>query len=100
MIQDTIQKLEDRLKNNPAGDPASNEAALELLRTLKLELNNLAKTDEQKAKDLAGLTAESAQGEKSALDRLSASVVEFEESHPNLVDAVNRVCATLSNLGI
>jgi hypothetical protein len=100
MIQDTIQKLEDRLKKNPAGDPASNEEALELLRALKLELNNLAKTDEQKAQNLAGLTAESAQGEKSAVDRLSASVLEFEESHPNLVDAVNRVCATLSNLGI
>lgn len=100
MIQDTIKALEERLENDAAQSPESREKTLALLHTLKEELNQLAKTDEEKARDMAGLTAESAGGEKSALDRLSASVVGFEESHPNLVDAVNRVCSTLSNLGI
>ncbi len=100
MIQDTIHALEERLKNDANQDPQSREETLRLLHTLKEELNSLAQTDEGKAKDMAGLTAQSASGEKSAVDRLAASVVGFEESHPNLVDAVNRVCATLSNLGI
>ena len=35
-----------------------------------------------------------------SLQGLSASVTELEKSHPKLVEIVNAICTTLSNLGI
>jgi hypothetical protein len=35
-----------------------------------------------------------------SLKGLSSSVEGFEKSHPQLVQVVNRICTTLSNLGI
>ena len=37
---------------------------------------------------------------KLALEGLASSVEGFEESHPHLVQIVNSICNTLSNLGI
>ena len=37
---------------------------------------------------------------KLSVQDLSASVDGFEQSHPELVQIVNRICTTLSNLGI
>ena len=37
---------------------------------------------------------------ETSLKDLSQSVAGFEESHPKLVQAVNSICTTLSNLGI
>ncbi|MBG88174.1 MAG: hypothetical protein CMO80_14905 [Verrucomicrobiales bacterium] len=83
---------------------------LDLLVELKSEVNSLSETHEDDAHTIAGLagvsaneaTRESTNPEtlKHSIGGLQASVEAFEESHPKLAGAVNRVCNALSNLGI
>lgn len=44
---------------------------------------------EQEKEDLQGL-----------LEKLQEQAEEFEVTHPELIDTVNRICVMLSNLGI
>jgi hypothetical protein len=107
MIRDTISKIEARLQgSNALSDDARAELLL-LLGELKREIANvepavgqsLAGQTESLAKQA---TEESRNPEllKRSLDELSASVEGFETSHPGLVQVVNRICTTLSNIGI
>jgi hypothetical protein len=83
---------------------------LGLLATLKSEVAGLSDTHQDQAQSIAGFTAVSAheatRDERDpelmqlSLKGLSHSVGGFEESHPKLVQAVNSICTTLSNLGI
>jgi Domain of unknown function (DUF4404) len=110
MIQDTIEKIEQRLRQTDAVKNENKAELLGLLATLKAEVSELSRTDADKAQSIAGFTAVSAheatRGEKNpelielSLKGLSSSVEGFEQSHPKLVQAVNSICTTLSNLGI
>ena len=109
MIHDTLSKIESRIGQSGVKDDAKAEL-LTLLGTLKSEVAELSKTHGEEAQSIAGFTQVSAheatRGEpnpalvKHSLDGLSASVEGFEKSHPRLVEIVNRICTTLSNLGI
>jgi hypothetical protein len=71
---------------------------------------NLSKTHEEQAQSIAGFaeisTHEAIRSEqnprllKLSLEGLSSSVDELEKSHPRLVQIVNAISHTLSNLGI
>ena len=109
MIQDTISKIEERLRAADGGG-ASKAELLRLLATLKGEIAELSSTHAEQAQSIAGFTAVSAH-EATRADRqpqlvqlslkgLSSSVEGFEQSHPKLVQVVNSICNTLSNLGI
>ncbi len=109
MIQDTISKIEARIGQSAVkGD--SKAELLTLLGTLKSEVAELSKTHGEEAQSIAGFTEvsthEATREEpnpelvKHSLGGLAASVDGFEKSHPRLVDIVNRICTTLSNLGI
>lgn len=109
MIQDTISKIEERLRAADGGG-ASKAELLKLLGTLKGEISELSSTHAEQAQSIAGFTAVSAH-EATRTDRqpqlvqlslkgLSSSVEGFEQSHPKLVQVVNSICNTLSNLGI
>ena len=110
MIHETIGKIEERLRKAEAVNDGSKAELLSLLATLKAEISNLSRTDADKAQSIAGFTAVSAHEatrEKKnpelvelSLKGLSSSVEGFEQSHPKLVQAVNSICTTLSNLGI
>ncbi len=110
MLRDTIQKIEERLAGNNSLTPESREELLRLLATLKTEVSTLSQSDAEHAQSIAGFTAVSAheatREERNpelmelSLKGLSQSVEGFEESHPKLVQAVNSICTTLSNLGI
>lgn len=107
MIQDTIQKIEAKL-NDKAGQ--NKAELLALLSQLKTEINHLAETNTERAESVAGFAELSThEATKSAKDPalldlsikgLSRSVEDFEGSHPELVAVVNRICTTLSNMGI
>lgn|SRR3954469_17666590 len=110
MIGDTISKLEGKLQNSTSVNPQTRAELLELLGRLKGEIAELSRSDEEQAKAIAGhtefSTREAIREEKDpetlkrSLDDLSASVEGFESSHPQLVEVVNRIATTLSNLGI
>ncbi|HKQ36861.1 MAG TPA: DUF4404 family protein [Verrucomicrobiae bacterium] len=110
MIRDTITKIESKLHESSAVGPQSRQELLELLAQLKSEIGTLAQSDARQAEVIAGhtesSTSEAIRSEKDpqslerSINELSASVEGFESSHPQLVQVVNRIATTLSNLGI
>lgn len=110
MIQDTIGKIEERLRGSGALNEANRAELLKLLTALKTEVAQLSEADAEKALSIAGFTAVSTHEATRetrnpelvdiSLKGLAGSVEGFEESHPKLVQAVNSICTTLSNLGI
>ena len=110
MIRDTITKIESKLQQSSAVSPESRQELLELLAQLKGEIGTLAQSDAAQAEAIAGhtefSTREAISTERNpellerSLNDLSASVQGFETSHPQLVQVVNRIATTLSNLGI
>lgn len=85
----------------------------ELLRqfsTLRAEIDELARTDADRAKTIAGFADLSAHEAtrtkphpellKLSVTGLQKSVQEFEKTHPRLVEIVGSLSATLSNIGL
>src|SRR3974377_1751850 len=110
MIEDTIGKIEARIQGAEAVKEERRQELLQLLGTLKSEVAELSKTHEEQAQSIAGFTEVSTHEappteqtpelRKLSLQGLGASLSEFERSHPRLVQIVNAISNTLSNLGI
>ena len=110
MIQETISKIEEQLRLSEALQPQSKAELLDLLATLKAEMAEISRTHGDQAQSIAGFTAVSAHEAtreepnpellKLSLEGLSSSVHGFEDSHPRLVQIVNAISTSLSNLGI
>ena len=110
MIDDTITNIEARFQSAGAVSDERKQELLQLLGTLKAEVNELSKTHEEQAQSIAGFaelsTHEAIRSEQNpqllelSLQGLTSSVGEFEKSHPRLVQIVNSISNTLSNLGI
>ena len=110
MINDTIGKIEERIRMAEAIKGENKAELLALLSNLKAEVSNLSSTNAEQAESIAGFTAVSAheatRDEKNpelvqlSLKGLASSVEGFEESHPKLVQVVNSISTTLANLGI
>jgi hypothetical protein len=110
MIEDTIGKIEDKIRGADAIKDGRKQELLQLLHTLKSEIGSLSKTHGEQAQSIAGFTELSAhEATRSkqnpellnlSLKGLSSSVGGFEKSHPRLVQIVNTLSQTLSNLGI
>ena len=110
MIDETISKIEAKLKDTGSISEESKRDLAGLLATLKTEITALSKTHAEQAQSIAGFTQtsthEAIREEKNpellklSLEGLATSAQGFEESHPSLVQIVNRICTTLSNIGI
>ena len=110
MFQDTISKIEEKIQSAPAVREENRAELLALLGALKSEINELSKTHQEQARSITGFAELSAheatrQVKNPALLNLSvkglgSSVAGFEETHPKLVDSVNRICTALANMGI
>ncbi len=110
MIQDTLRKIENRLREAPNLAPETRAALEQLLADLKSEVADLADDKREAGESLAGFTDSStreALRQKQdqdlldlSLDGLKRSVRELELSHPRLTDIVNGICQQLSDLGI
>ena len=110
MIEDTIGKIEARIQGADAIKEERRRELLQLLGTLKSEVADLSTTHGEEAQSIAGFTEVSAheatRSEQNpellrlSLEGLGSSVRGFEESHPRLVQIVNAISSTLSNLGI
>ncbi len=110
MIRDTIDKLEAELAEANALQPERRAELLELLASLRDEVNELAASDGERARSIATFTEASAhEATRKTRDQelfdlslkgLSRSVEELKSSHPRLAQVVGRLCNVLSNLGI
>ena len=93
MIEDTIAKIEEKLrtaKNLPSWERAELQGLLSQLRAEASSLPDLGERSED-------ADNEDVQG---ALGRLEESLTEFETTHPQLVGIVNRISTILANMGI
>jgi len=110
MIKDTISDIEAKIQASDSISVERKRELLQLLHTLKSEIASLSKTHGEQAQSIAGFTElsmhEATRAEqnpellKLSLRGLGSSVQGFEESHPRLVQIVNAISQTLSNLGI
>ena len=110
MIDDTIGKIEAQIQSADNISEERRRELLHLLGTLKNEVAGLSETHGEQAQSIARFaelsTAEATRTEqnpdllKLSLQGLTSSVREFEETHPRLVQIVNAISNTLSNLGI
>jgi len=110
MIDDTISKLEAQLRETGNLSPERKAELSQLLGTLKAEVMDLSKTNQEGAQSITRFAEASAleatrtepntKLQELSLEGLKSSVAGFEESHPKLVQAVNSISQMLSNLGI
>jgi len=110
MINQTISEIEAKIGSSEAVRPEQRRELLALLATLKTEIADLSQTDEEKADSIAGFTQVSAheavraqrneQLRKLSLQGLQSSVEDLEQSHPRLIQIVNRISQMFSDVGI
>lgn len=110
MVQNTIGKIEEMIRTNKSLDKKNKTQLLNLLATLKPEIDKLSKVQAEHAESVAGFiersTHEALRQQKNptllklATDGLLASVKGFEASHPKLVETVNYISTELANIGI
>lgn len=110
MIQETLFQVKRRIEEADSITEEKKKELLDLFSRLQSEIEKLATTDQERAESIAGFTQtfahEATRKEKiDHLHKLSfegfvASVEGFESSHPKLVELVNSIFNSLSNLGI
>lgn len=110
MIEDTIGKIEARIQSAESIQGDRRRELLQLVGTLKSEVADLSATHQEEAESIAGFaevstreatrTSQNPDLLRLSLQGLSSSVSEFEKTHPRLVQIVNSISQTLSNLGI
>ncbi len=110
MIQDDLDRIEERLKQSETVKESEKAELLTLLVTLRKEIADLSQTHYEHAESIAGFAKlsahEATRREKSpvlfnlSIKGLTSSVQGFEISHPRLVGIINTFCTMLSNLGI
>jgi hypothetical protein len=110
MIAERLAQLETTLRNNTRLDQATRKELLDLVAGLRAEMAPLADTHGQSAHAITGSAEAAVHATMSqdsgpvataqAVAGLAASVREFEATHPRLVEIVDQLALTLSNLGI
>lgn len=110
MIQDRIDKIEERLKQNQTVKKSDKNELLTLLNDVRKEITNLSKTHSEHAESIARFaelsTHEATRSKKSpalfdlSIKGLASSVQDFEISHPKLVGVINAFCNYLTDMGI
>jgi hypothetical protein len=110
MIEKTIGEIEAKIRGAEAVSEERKRELIQLLDRLKTEVGALSKTHGEQAESIAGFAQLSAheamrgkqnqQLRELSVRGLQSSVEGFEKSNPRLVEIVNRISNTLSNLGI
>jgi predicted nucleic acid-binding Zn-ribbon protein len=110
MIEETIRKIESRIRSAESLPGKKKSDLLDLLATLKEEITSLPETHAEHAESIAGFmdrsTHEATRLKKNpellrlSIAGLEESVKGFEASHPRLVSQVGAVCTMLANAGL
>lgn len=88
MIPERLAKLESTLRNSANIPESTRQELLDLLAGLKAEVSS------------GEHSADGQPATSQTIDALSASVQKLEGTHPQLVEMVNQLALTLSNMGI
>ena len=91
MIEEIIRDLEAKIRGEGISDSVKSEL-LQTLAKLKAEVAAKEKTSDATQEKLKSL--------RNPIEDLRASVEGWEQSHPKIVETVNNISNTLSNLGI
>jgi hypothetical protein len=110
MINETIARIEARIGETGTMGEEEKAELIKLLSELKAEVTELSQTHREQAESIARFTDVSAheatREEKDSrllslsVDGLTSSVEGFENSHPDLVQIVNRISVMLAGMGI
>jgi hypothetical protein len=110
MIEDTIKKIETKIRTASSITKDNKNELLNLLAGLESEIVKLSQLESEHAESVAGFiersTHEATRREKNpellklSLAGLEASVKGFEVSHPQLVADINYISTVLANMGI
>ena len=110
MVDETIARIEERIRTNDALPAEKKQELLSLVNALKTEVQSLAQTHGDEVKSIAAFTEtsvyEATRGQPDAellrhsLDGMKLSVRRFEVSHPSLVGLINTIGQTLWKIGI
>lgn len=110
MMEDRMRKIEARIEQAPGLPEAEREKLLQLVGTLREEVDALARSHAEDARSIAQFleasTHEASRTEKqpklfeAARHGLTASVENFESSHPTLFATVNQAAVVLANMGL
>lgn len=110
MIPQTLLEIKRKIEKTDSVKDENKKELLRLLSVLQSEIEQLSGTHGDQAESILGFTRASAHEAtrkdknprlfKLAIDGLAASVQGFENSHPRLVELINSISNSLSNLGI
>ena len=110
MVKDALARLGAAIKTIETADSRKKAELLKLYASLKTEVEGLAKAHGEQARSIAGFAEvaahEATRAGKSprllelSVEGLRTSVQGFETSHPELSEAVNRLCLLLARMGI
>ena len=110
MIETRIERIQSKIESSTTIPSDAKAELLALIAGLKAEIEALSETHHEEASSITGFADVSAhevarsqknpQLAETALDGLRASIAGLEESHPKLVEAVNRFATALSNMGL
>ena len=101
MIEDKLEKIEERIRQSENMNDENKDSLLALLSELKEEINtSSSKVETDLKKDISGINDEDEGIIQSAFNDINEKITDFEESHPKLVQIVNSICTQLSNSGL
>jgi hypothetical protein len=110
MLEERMQKIEARIQEAPGLPEGERKKLLQLFATLREEVDTLARSHEEDARSIAHFldasAHEASRTEKqpklleAARDGLTASVENFERSHPKLFETVQQASVVLANMGL
>ena len=110
MIDHTIEKIEDQVRDSGSLSDDKRQELLALLTSLRGELESMDEGAGEHADSITGFVGVSTHEATRlnpnprlldlSLEGLSSSVEDVETSHPKLAEVVNALCNMLSNLGI
>ena len=110
MIRNSIENIQQKVKETDSLKQKDKQELLDLLSNLEAEVLSLAKTHPEQAESITGFTQVSAheatrtqkneQLMKLSLKGLSSSIDGFETSHEELVKIVNSISVILANMGL
>jgi hypothetical protein len=94
VIDETISRIEERLRAADSLSPAQRAELQNLLAQLRREARSLP------ADALPEDNVDDDEDVRSAVSRLEESLTAFETSHPQITGLVNRISTILANMGL